>query len=482
MKRPCTLVAGCLSAAMAFSAVVRPVDDGRALVNPDMGWTLHCYSNVPRNYGSLVPPGDDLSWFPGCSVVYLRLPWAYLEPEEGKFNWNAVDTPAQRFIERGGQVAFRITTSENWMEFATPKWVFDAGAKAVRYNFGWGSKGGPDPFGKAVDPDFADPVYLAKLENFLKAFAARYDGRKEVAFVDVGTYGLWGEGHTHGSSKVPQERMNADVKRHIDLHRKYFKRTQLVISDDVSGPSNGAADPELLAYARRHGVSWRDDSILVQAPPHSWFHASQAELFWRTLPIVLEHEHYASSVERKAWNAELLVKSVEDHHASYMSIHGDPRRILAENRDAVDRINRRIGYRFLPEEVSWPDEVTVGDKASPFTVSWKWKNLGVAPAYRDHHPCLTVKDAKGGIVAVLADGGFNLRTLPVAAPGAAAAVAGSATFTLGRWVAPRTDPGTYDVFVSVGAADGTPVVELPLKDGDGHRRYRLGQVTFKPGS
>jgi len=251
----------------ALAATVRPTDDGRTLCNPGMGWTMHYYSNKPWTYGTNIEQGDALEWFPGCSVVYLRLPWAYLEPEEGKFNWNAIDTPAQRWIERGAQIAFRITASEDWMEYATPKWVFDAGAKGVRYKFGWGAGGGPNPDGYAVDPDFVDPVFLEKLENFLKAFGARYDGRPEVAFVDVGTYGLWGEGHTHGTSRVPQAKMNEDVKRHIDLHLKYLPHTQLVISDDVSFPSCPDADPPLLAYARSKGVGWRDDSIMVAKPP-----------------------------------------------------------------------------------------------------------------------------------------------------------------------------------------------------------------------
>ena len=200
------LIAMAAGAWCAFGAdvVVHPADDGRALVNPDMGWTMHYYSNIPQNYGSLLEPGDDCALFPGCSTVYLRIPWAYLEPEEGVYNWAALDTPAQRWIARGGQVAFRITCSESWLRFATPEWVKRAGAKGVFYDFGKGSA----PDGRNWDPDFVDPVFLAKLENFLKAFAARYDGRPEVAFMDIGTYGMWGEGHTGFSSQVPQEKMN----------------------------------------------------------------------------------------------------------------------------------------------------------------------------------------------------------------------------------------------------------------------------------
>ena len=40
------------SATMAQEQTLAPTDHGRALVNPDMGWTMHFYSNVPTNYGS----------------------------------------------------------------------------------------------------------------------------------------------------------------------------------------------------------------------------------------------------------------------------------------------------------------------------------------------------------------------------------------------------------------------------------------------
>ena len=467
-------------------------DNGRALVNPGMGWTMHYYSNVPKNYGSLLPQGDSAEWFPGCSTVYLRIPWAFVEPEEGRFNWNSLDTPAQRWIERGGQVAFRITCSESWLEYATPKWVFDAGARAVRYNFGFGESGGPRHDGRLVDPDYADPVFLAKLDAFLSAFAARYDGRPEVAFVDVGSYGTWGEGHTHGATRVPQDKTDIDARLHINLYRKHFRRTWLVLGDDISGWDNPDPEPPLISYARSLGLAWRDDSLLVQPPPRSWCHAAQAELFWRTTPVILEHQHYRESLRDGAWDPELLVRAVEEHHASFLSIHGNPRDIFEGNRDAIDRINRRIGYRFVPEEVEWPDTVVVGEGAEPFEVRWRFRNAGVAPAYRPCYPCLTVKDHAGAIVAVLAGAECDLSKIVFcnkghkwhkdffAAPASFAADNFVASFTLGRWVAPLTLPGDYDVWLSVGEADGTPRIALPIDaEDDGHRRYRCGTIHFR---
>ncbi|MBQ7028796.1 MAG: hypothetical protein IJN32_01000, partial [Thermoguttaceae bacterium] len=78
------------NAADSNRVAVELQDDGRALINPGMGWTMHFYSNVPTNYGSKLEPSDALDWFEGCSTVYLRLPWAFLEPEEGVFNWSMV--------------------------------------------------------------------------------------------------------------------------------------------------------------------------------------------------------------------------------------------------------------------------------------------------------------------------------------------------------------------------------------------------------
>jgi hypothetical protein len=103
------------------TTMIKPKDTGEILINPGMGWTMHFYSNVARNYGSKLEPSDTLEDCPGVSTVYLRLPWSYLEPEEGKYNWAILDTPAQRWIAKGKKIALRITCSENWMTYATPK-------------------------------------------------------------------------------------------------------------------------------------------------------------------------------------------------------------------------------------------------------------------------------------------------------------------------------------------------------------------------
>lgn len=460
---------GAIDLGQTFKAA--PIDHGGALINPDMGWTLHFYSNMPANYGSKLAPSDTVDEFPGMSTIYMRLPWAFIEPEEGKFDWEILDTPAQRWIDQGKKVAFRITSMESWMQKATPQWVFDAGSKSY----------GVDN-DRLVEPEYDDPIFLEKVENFVRAMAVRYDGNLNVAFLDIGHFGMWGEGHTVPTTPLHGVSWGLETqKKHIDIYCRHFKKTLLCVSDDYAGPFLRGDRFPILDYALSRGVTLRDDSILVMEPPDHWFHSEVAQLFWPTMPVILEHEHYGISKGRGRWIDDKLVESVEAYHASYMSIHWWPRELLEACRDAIDRINRRLGYRLRVNEVVWPKEVQVGEE---FVVESGWSNAGVAPCLKGGHPCFTLKDQKGGIAAVLVDSSFDVKELSVAEPEQADARRLVSTFRVAPKFADRSgfhfrafEPGTFDLFVSVGQKDGTPLYELPYPGNDGKKRYKLGEIT-----
>ncbi len=474
------LWAGVSIAAAPQRIVVHPQDNGAAPVNPGMGWVFHHYDNSLKNYGVDLAPSDTVDEFPGASTVYLRLAWSYIEPEEGQFNWAVVDTPAQRWIARGRQIALRFTSSETEDDqpYATPEWVRKAGAKGYFYTGGKGI----EPDGKNWEPDYDDPIYREKLDHFLAAAAARYDGNPEVAFIDAGTLGAWGEGHTLPSTLKSYPASTAI--REIDLYRKYFTRTPVIVNDDFSLQGRGI---ELFNYARSLGMGFRDDSILVEKPPRSYYHAYLAAQFWPALPVVLESEHYGISAKNGAWgDGSLYLKAIEEYHASYASVHWYPREFLSANKAFVGRINLRLGYRLQLLEASWPAEVAAG---STMLVGYRWRNGGVAPCLAGGHPAITLKDEKGGIAGVFADEEFDVRALPVAEPGQAEAIGrelkrGSERLPqsarpLARFGLPPAHilkPGEYAVYISVGTRTGTPRIALPLDGDDGQRRYQLGTI------
>jgi hypothetical protein len=456
------------------TTVVRPQDTGAALANPGMGWVLHHYDNIAFNYGGKLEPSDTVDDFPGVTVVYLRIAWSHIEPEEGRFNWSVLDTPAQRWLDKGKQIALRISCSESFMKYATPEWVRKAGAKGDNFRSGKGI----DPNGPFWDPDFDDPIFLDKLDRFLAALARRYDGNPEVAFIDVGSFGVWGEGHTFASTRKPYTAET--VIKHIDLHKKHFKKTLLAANDDFASQNKGR---QVIEYAAQQGLTLRDDSILVQGGKNAYFNADFAAMFWQKVPVILESEHYGPSRDRGNWkDGSQYLEAVEKYHASYASVHWWPHEFLAANEELVRKINLRLGYRLQLVEASWPSEIAAN---SPFAFTTNWRNAGVAPCLPGGHPALTIKDSKGGIVSVFVDEGLDMRTLRVAEPGQAPTESHKADFGLPLASDERTrllKPGTYDVYVSVGTATGTPKIALPLPNDDGHRRYRLGKLTVVPTS
>jgi hypothetical protein len=459
---------------------VSPQDNGAVLLNPGMGWVLHYYDNQVQNYGSRLEPFDTVDDFPGLSVVYLRLPWSYLEPAEGKYCWSVLDTPAQRWVAKGKKIALRISCCESFMRYATPEWVEKAGAKG--YNFH--PRQGATADGPFWEPDYNDPVFLEKLDRFLAALAARYDGNPEVAFIDMGSFGVWGEGHTYSSSRIkyPAE----TVIRHIDLYRKHFKKTLLAANDDYVMTEGGE---RAIAHALKTGLTLRDDSILVQPRPRSYFHAEMAQDFWPRLPVILECEHYGPSKNRGAWeDGTLYLRAVLEYRASYVSIHWWPREFLQENRQLIERINRYLGYRLVPIKIGWPKQARVG-RPLPWMVTLE--NRGVAPCYLGGFPALTLKDSRNGLVAVLVNAAANVRDLKVrdmarkgpedkGNPEEDLGPPVPSTWQTESCLPFQLSPGPYRVFFSIGTITGTPTLALPLDGDDGQKRYEVGHIEILP--
>jgi hypothetical protein len=431
-----------------------------------MGWVFHHYDNDIVRYGSNLEPWDTVDEFPGVGVIYLRLAWAFLEPQEGRYNWSVVDIPAQRWIAKGKKIAFRFTTFEspgnNNPANATPEWVVQAGAKV----FPVASRGGRStPSVPRYEPDYDDPIFLEKLNRFFAAAAARYDGDPNVAWIDIGTIGIWGEG-----DPGPERAVTAGtVRKHIDLHTRHFKRTLVTYNDNLTFRGKGL---ETIIYAKEQGLTFRDDSILCRPGQEAVFTHYYAGAFWPRLPVILESEHYGLSVKRGDWgDGSDYLRALELAHGSYVSVHWWPREFLEKNRQLVDRMTLRMGYRLQLLEAALPEEAPV---AGEMSISHRWRNNGVAPALPGGFAAFTFKDEKDGIAGVFVDEGFDVRTLAVGPPDQAEPIARDVTFKLPH--SSILKPGTYSVYVSVGSRIGTPVIALPLAGDDGHKRYRIGTI------
>lgn len=365
-----------------FFNLERYWDSTKVCNNPHKGWTFHYYSNKIKSYGSRMSPKDSLPDFPCLNEIYLRLAWSYLEPEEGIYDWLVIDSIINRWVAWGHTISFRITCKETEFVYATPEWVRKAGAKGKFIEH-------PDLHIKAWAPDYNDPVFLKKLENFHKAFAARYDGKPWVEYIDIGTLGEWGEGHTaySGWKDIPVE----IVKKHIDMFKRCYKHSVLIISDDFIGQrdTDDGSDYEIYHYCLEKGIGFRDDSANVLWYKSLGFGPScirTPELYskvYKNIPVVLESDHYRDVIRYNMWNGGTgLEKAIHETHATFVGFHYYPREWLKDNYKLACRLANLSGYWYFPKFAMMPDTIRTGSGRNYLRLTWE--NHGVAPAYHQY--------------------------------------------------------------------------------------------------
>jgi hypothetical protein len=385
-------------------------DATRVLVNPHKGWYHHFPDNHPDKYR--IASDSDLLDFPGMDHLYMRLAWSYLEPMEDRFDWAVIDGLIGKWTAHGLGVSFRISCKETGtdrieQQYATPRWVKEAGARGGHYKMG--NPVGPDA---PWEPEYDDPVFLEKLEKFLAAFATRYDRQPWLRYVDIGSIGDWGEGHSWASSRKVQS--FATRKAHIDLHLKVFKHAQLIVSDDYV---HALPDPVERENLHRHiltnGISYRDDSIMVDGyfeKSSDRFTVRSPEYFTDSYPLkptVLELEHYGKVKSLGNWETrpgsaafefgkgktgpDFLRGALELLHATYIGYHGDAREWLDDNPELTRELLNKCGYWLFPTALELPDKLVAGATV-PITLTIE--NRGVAPPYAPYE--LRVKLSGGG--------------------------------------------------------------------------------------
>lgn len=405
VKRLDLLSLGCLLFAACCQNRIEPGttdlteqwDTLKVLENPDKGWYHHMLDNGISKY--LIGDDSTLAAFPGMDHLYLRLCWAYLEPEEGRFDWSYIDDIVEKYVPLGYKISFRISCKEtgpapgsvpyeiDGIRYATPHWVREAGAKGVER---------PKYGSPCWTPEWNDPVYLEKLDNFHRAFAERYDGQEWVRYVDVGSIGDWGEGHTYSSTRKPVT--FDEIKTHIDLYLRHYAKTQLIVTDDlVANAASEGREGELLDYVFSNGISLRDDSPMVDGymknDLDSWTvrHPEYFERIYRTRPVVFELEHYGKVKANGYWlgrngcdtipqygvtGAEVFTQAVKLMHPTYIGYHGYMDEWLADNPDFTGQMLNLCGYWYFPESV------TVNSyRRGMLDFDIEWLNRGVAPAY-----------------------------------------------------------------------------------------------------
>jgi hypothetical protein len=349
--------------------VIRPAKDDAMLINPGKGWVQYYGSDKYTKYY--------------IAIGYTRWAWSVLEPKEGQYNWKEIDGFINQFKRYGKKTAFGVMSVSTGLgqQYVTPKWVFDAGAAPLAV---------PDdssPTGQQIIPKtWDDPVFLKKLRAFVQALGTHYDGNPDIAFLDIRSYGNWGEGHI-GMLKAPGIILTPpdNLKSNYLLpYVEAFPHTQLMI---VWGSN---MYDKVYDWAVSQGAGMRRDGIL------SVWSKDGSECFraYGHAPAVFEYcDGYAEMKKNGWWKPDMLLNTYfQAGKPSYMQWNP---KIFEENTDFCLKLGNKVGYHFILQQATIPTRIKPGTE---FSIQWQWLNDGVAPVYEPCHVAIALLDEKDQVV------------------------------------------------------------------------------------
>jgi hypothetical protein len=328
---------------------------GQAL-NPERRWSER---------GPEAPLSDEAPGsvdFPVSSVAYVRWFWSQLEPKQGEYRWDIIESALAEARKHGQKLAIRVMPYDQ--KDPLPEWYIKSGARRANKP--------EDEDGKIWSPDSDDPFYIENWSKFVRGMGERFDGHPDLDTVDISTFGYWGEGWgPYPPSKETQVYL-------IDVHFAAFRKTKLLMNFDVQ---------EMLYYGTSRGAGWRLDCWGDDGRPGRNF-AHMVDMYpiylaspeirdvWKRSPVSLEV--CGTVAAWKAWNFDLqpILDAALRWRASTINLKSSP--IPSEWKAAFDDFQKKLGYRYSLRRFEHPRKVR---KESPFQIKMLWLNAGVAPTY-----------------------------------------------------------------------------------------------------
>ena len=373
------------------------------LSNPHKGFTVPtggAWTFVPEfeygPYGSLNNRAWDLVSY---GSGYQQ--WNKLNPAKGVYDWTELEKLLNALAEHNMTYALRVlpyTPSFIKSDFPpqedydwTPPFVYEMGAKKIQIDLRGTEY-------HAYAPVWDDPVYIGAAKDFAKALAEKYDGDPRIEYIDIRTFGEWGEWHTSHilGSEMPANSVLFDM---LDYYASLFKKTQLVL------PSNGFGD--VYTHALNLGITKRDDGFIgIPGRPDTLLRAYNANLptiaeniaGYRTM---LTYDDLIPGGSQK-WTAERWVDAITTAHLTYYVLDQDNDcgyYFYKDNKALADSMSKVIGYNFMVTQAELVSVASAKDTTSTLNITVK--NTGVAPCFFDVYLAAEFVGSTGAAIAQL---------------------------------------------------------------------------------
>lgn len=395
-----------------YSTITIKEDTISLLRNPCMGWGLYDDANDDVQNADVYWHKQGEAADKYASFFYVRWRWSEMEPEEGKYAWiydENYKKLIQGALDRGLKLCFRIYnhSQDNWYQ-STPDYVRKAGAE------GFYAKGNGK---KLWTPYPDDPVFLDKLEKFVKAFAKEYDNPMVVDFVDAYNIGFWGECHSITLKNPGQKNLEKVLDRISTIYSSNFKNVMLALP---FGSQVGFEAEKRIAIDPK-GYSMRRDGL-----GSMWFNDKEQQIvqdmygktllvgescWWQSCSDSIRPFASDTRYDLKTWRDvyELTYKHAIEGHFNTLDLREIPETTGWTTRaeDLVKGFIRNGGYRIYPRQVKYENIIRQDTET---TIYYSWINTanGYLPnnvknwRYK-YKPAFVLLDKENNVLAINVD-------------------------------------------------------------------------------
>lgn len=296
--------------------------------------------------------GREQGFYPDTTVAYIRILWKEFEPEQGKYNYDFIQSIIDETRAHKQTLMFRIMPHSTCERDDVPEWlkkIVDCPAR---------------PAGKRVKDSPTDERYLELFGAAIEKFAEKFDDCDVLDIVDICLPGSWGEGY-----KL-ERYSEQSLKKFMDVYVRCFNKTHLV---------GQVASPELINYVRRFKpVGWRGDGTGSPFHMNGYFQKAVETMpadVWKTAPVSFESFWWLTEWLRHGWDIDDIIEKTLGWHLSNFNAKSFP--VPDEWKDKIDYWLSKMGYHYVIDFAETSVKATNG----AFNLKLGIDNAGVAPIY-----------------------------------------------------------------------------------------------------
>lgn len=332
--------------------------------------------------------GENLSAGAGLSLAYVPVYWSEAEPEKGVYDFDGLEEKYhfREWREQGTRVILRVVldSPSDEGEMNIPQWLYEEmGGDGAWYE---------NDYGSGFSPNYENALLKQYHGKFIKALGERYNEDPQIAFIQLGSLGHWGEWHVHEESGIRQfpdstvtdgyvrDYLEAFGKKKLLLRRPYgiVQEAGLGLYNDSFG--DPAAQEEWLDWIQNGYISSQNGQELPGAPD-----------FWKKAPSGGEF----STSHDMGWyfgeNFHTTLRYLKESHTTFLGPNIPEKEDVTEERwENAEKFAQEMGYCFTVRSSRLKYQ-----RGRDKRIEILFENIGTAPFYEDWEVRIALKDENG---------------------------------------------------------------------------------------